>query len=82
VGAKQGELSVFLPLLQAQFACEQDPESAAGLIDIVKISAGLGVDELHRAQALKVFYRNAGEDRHFLKLFGETRCLDLLHSRT
>ncbi len=82
MGAEQGELSVFLPLLQAQLAFEQDPESAAGLIDVVEIGAGLGMDELHRPQALKVFYGNAGEDRHFLQLSGETRRFDLLHSRT
>ena len=53
VGAEQGELSVFLPLLQAEFAFEQDPESTTGLIDLVEIGAGLGVDELHRAQACR-----------------------------
>jgi hypothetical protein len=68
--------------VQAQLAFEEDPESAARLIDIVEIGAGLGVDEFHRPQALKVFYRNAGEDRHFLQLSGKTRRLDLLHSRT
>ncbi len=82
VGAEQGEFSVFLPLLQPQLAFEQDPESPAGLIDIVEIGASLGVDELHRTEALKVLYSNAGEDRHLLQLSGKTCRLDLLHSRT
>jgi hypothetical protein len=82
VRTEQGEFSVFLSLLQAELAFEQNPEAATGLIDVVKIGAGLGMDEFHRPQASKVFCGNAGEDRHLLQLGGKTGRLDLLYSRT
>ncbi len=54
MGAERGEFAIFLPLLQAQLAFEQDPESATGLIDFVEVGAGIGMDQLHRPEASKV----------------------------
>jgi hypothetical protein len=82
VGTKQGEFPVFLPLLYAKLAVEQNPEAATGLIDVVQISAGLSVNKLHRSEASEVFWGNAGEDRHFLQLSGKTGRFDLLYART
>ena len=51
-------------------------------IEHFAFGAGLGMDELHRPQASKIFSGNAGEDRHLLQLSGKTGRFDLLYSRT
>ena len=40
------------------------------------------MDQLHRAQAFKVFKSDTGKDRHVAKLIGQAGCLDLLDSHT